>query len=113
MNEGRESPTEVVRPWQERLAAAPISWGACEVPALATHGYDGWLVLEQDAAITADEPTALGGPMRDASVPELLAGDFDAVAICTAAESHAELMIAAAHAREGDLLREARVAGPR
>jgi inosose dehydratase len=46
--------------------------------ALQTHGYDGWLVLEQDTAIkappsgaadrlnTGDEPTVAGGPMRDA-----------------------------------------------
>jgi hypothetical protein len=31
------------------------------------HGYDGWLVLEQDTAIAADEPAADGGPMRDAA----------------------------------------------
>ncbi len=34
--------------------------------ALQSHGYDGWLVLEQDTAITGDEPTVEGGPMRDA-----------------------------------------------
>lgn len=34
--------------------------------ALQAHGYDGWLVLEQDTAITGDEPTVAGGPMRDA-----------------------------------------------
>jgi len=34
--------------------------------ALDAHGYDGWLVLEQDTAITGDEPTVAGGPMRDA-----------------------------------------------
>jgi inosose dehydratase len=34
--------------------------------ALEAHGYDGWLVLEQDTAITGDEPTVAGGPMRDA-----------------------------------------------
>ncbi len=34
--------------------------------ALQAHGYDGWLVLEQDTAITGDEPTVGGGPMRDA-----------------------------------------------
>ncbi len=34
--------------------------------ALRAHGYDGWLVLEQDTAITGDEPTVAGGPMRDA-----------------------------------------------
>jgi inosose dehydratase len=34
--------------------------------ALQGHGYGGWLVLEQDTAITGDEPTVAGGPMRDA-----------------------------------------------
>jgi inosose dehydratase len=34
--------------------------------ALGAHGYAGWLVLEQDTAITAEEPTVAGGPMRDA-----------------------------------------------
>jgi inosose dehydratase len=34
--------------------------------ALEASGYDGWLVLEQDTAITGDEPTVAGGPMRDA-----------------------------------------------
>jgi inosose dehydratase len=34
--------------------------------ALRAHGYGGWLVLEQDTAITGDEPTVAGGPMRDA-----------------------------------------------
>jgi inosose dehydratase len=34
--------------------------------ALRAHGYDGWLVLEQDTAVTGDEPTVAGGPMRDA-----------------------------------------------
>jgi inosose dehydratase len=33
---------------------------------LQGYGYDGWLVLEQDTAITGDEPTVAGGPMRDA-----------------------------------------------
>jgi inosose dehydratase len=33
---------------------------------LQDHGYDGWLVLEQDTAITGDEPTVAGGPMSDA-----------------------------------------------
>jgi inosose dehydratase len=36
------------------------------IDALQGHGYDGWLVLEQDTAITGDEPTVAGGPMRDA-----------------------------------------------
>jgi inosose dehydratase len=34
--------------------------------ALQAHEYAGWLVLEQDTAITGDEPTVAGGPMRDA-----------------------------------------------
>jgi len=34
--------------------------------ALQAHGYAGWLVLEQDTAITGDEPTVAGGPIRDA-----------------------------------------------
>jgi inosose dehydratase len=34
--------------------------------ALDAHGYDGWLVLEQDTAITGDEPTVASGPTRDA-----------------------------------------------
>ena len=36
------------------------------IDALHAHGYDGWLVLEQDTAITGDEPTVAGGPTRDA-----------------------------------------------
>jgi inosose dehydratase len=41
--------------------------GIAEVmDALQVHGYDGWLVFEQDTAITGDEPTVAGGPMRDA-----------------------------------------------
>jgi inosose dehydratase len=35
--------------------------------ALDGHGYGGWLVLEQDTAIAADEPAANGGPRRDAA----------------------------------------------
>jgi hypothetical protein len=46
-------------PLDERLAGAPISSEACDVPG-------GWLGLEQDTAITGDEPTVSGGPMRDA-----------------------------------------------
>jgi inosose dehydratase len=39
---------------------------ASVLEALAAHRYDGWFVLEQDTAITDDEPTVQGGPMRDA-----------------------------------------------
>lgn len=35
--------------------------------ALDDHGYDGWLVLEQDTAITADEPAVESGALRDAA----------------------------------------------
>jgi inosose dehydratase len=34
--------------------------------ALQLHEYAGWLVLEQDTVITAQEPAAMSGPMRDA-----------------------------------------------
>jgi len=34
--------------------------------ALEDHGYNGWLVLEQDTAITGDEPTVGSGPTLDA-----------------------------------------------
>jgi sugar phosphate isomerase/epimerase len=34
--------------------------------ALNEHGYDGWLVLEQDTAITADEPAVTRAPMLSA-----------------------------------------------
>jgi inosose dehydratase len=33
---------------------------------LEAHEYDGWLVLEQDTAVTGDEPTVGSGAMRDA-----------------------------------------------
>jgi hypothetical protein len=33
--------------------------------ALEAHEYDGWLVPEQDTAITADGPTVGSGPMPD------------------------------------------------
>ncbi len=39
---------------------------AAVLDALQAHGYDGWLVLEQDTAITGDEPTVAGGATRDA-----------------------------------------------
>jgi inosose dehydratase len=35
--------------------------------ALDDHGYNGWLVLEQDTAITADEPAVQSGALRDAA----------------------------------------------
>jgi inosose dehydratase len=48
----------------------PLGRGGARIDAtldaLASHGYDGWFVLEQDTAITADEPAVGGGPMRDA-----------------------------------------------
>ncbi|HWD76988.1 MAG TPA: TIM barrel protein [Solirubrobacteraceae bacterium] len=38
---------------------------AATLAALDEHGYDGWLVLEQDTAITADEPAVTNAPMLD------------------------------------------------
>jgi inosose dehydratase len=45
----------------------PLGRGAAPIvqtlQALNEHGYDGWLVLEQDTAITADEPAVTHAPM--------------------------------------------------
>ena len=45
----------------------PLGHGAAPVAqtlqALNEHRYDGWLVLEQDTAITADEPAVTSAPM--------------------------------------------------
>ena len=45
----------------------PLGRGAAPVAetlqALNEHGYDGWLVLEQDTAITADEPAVTQASM--------------------------------------------------
>jgi inosose dehydratase len=40
---------------------------AATLQALDEHGYGGWLVLEQDTAVTADEPAVTGTPMLDAA----------------------------------------------
>jgi inosose dehydratase len=40
---------------------------AATLQALDEHDYTGWLVLEQDTAITADEPAAMREPMLDAA----------------------------------------------
>jgi inosose dehydratase len=49
----------------------PLGTGGARVgatlQALDEHGDDGWLVLEQDTAITADEPAVTGTPMLDAA----------------------------------------------
>jgi myo-inositol 2-dehydrogenase/D-chiro-inositol 1-dehydrogenase len=55
------------------------------------------------AVYDANEPSAVDvaaelGVPRAGSVEEILGGDLDAVAICSSADSHAELLIAAAHA---------------
>jgi len=46
----------------------PLGGGSAPVAqtlhTLNEHGYDGWLVLEQDTAITADEPAVTGASMR-------------------------------------------------
>ena len=56
---------------------------------------------------------ALGVPVAD-GVEELLAApDVDAVAICSPTDTHADLIVAAARGRQGDLLREAGLARPR
>jgi len=48
----------------------PLGQGDAEIEkvleALDAHGYGGWLVVEQDTAITGDGPTVGGGPMLDA-----------------------------------------------
>jgi inosose dehydratase len=47
----------------------PLGRGDAEVAAamdeLARHGYDGWLVLEQDTAISEDDPDAAREPLAD------------------------------------------------
>lgn len=47
----------------------PLGQGGARIAqtirALDDHGYEGWLVLEQDTAITADEPAVGRGPMLD------------------------------------------------
>jgi hypothetical protein len=58
----------------ENVAGTPISWGVCEVPGwgrevvdlLRSAGYERWLVLEQDTAITGEEPPVGRGPVIDA-----------------------------------------------
>ena len=81
---------------------------ARRVPGAAvTRIYD---VLEENAR---DVGEALGVPVA-AELDELLgAADVDAVAICTSTDTHADLIVAAARGRQGDLLREAGVARPR
>jgi inosose dehydratase len=48
----------------------PLGRGDAHISAvlegLQSHGYDRWFVLEQDTAITADEPAVPSGPMLDA-----------------------------------------------
>jgi hypothetical protein len=56
--ETRERSRVQRRSLDQGLAAAPI-------PMPSTRGYDGWLVLEQDTAITADEPAVGSGSMLD------------------------------------------------
>jgi hypothetical protein len=68
-----DQPAVAPRAFVRRTSGAPSSWGACEVLAAAPvaqtlhvsneHGYDGWLVLEQHTAITADEPAVTRAPM--------------------------------------------------
>ncbi len=55
----------------QRGLFTPLGQGVANVAAtlhgLDEHGYDGWLVLEQDTAITADEPAGMDAPMLDAA----------------------------------------------
>jgi inosose dehydratase len=48
----------------------PLGQGAARIAAvldgLQLHGYGGWIVLEQDTAITVDEPAVGSGPISDA-----------------------------------------------
>jgi inosose dehydratase len=54
----------------QRGLFVPLGRGGAQVAtvlrALDDHGYDGWLVLEQDTAIAADEPAGISGARRDA-----------------------------------------------
>jgi inosose dehydratase len=47
----------------------PLGQGDARIPAvlaqLDAHGYEQWLVLEQDAALTGEEPPAGSGPVLD------------------------------------------------
>jgi inosose dehydratase len=60
---GRVSLVEATR----RALFVPLGRGAAPITqtlqALNEHGYDGWLVLEQDTAITADEPAVTSAAM--------------------------------------------------
>ena len=57
-------------------------------------------LADRFGAVAADDPAAL------------LAADLDAVVITASSSAHSELIVAAAQARQGDLLREARVDDP-
>lgn len=55
----------------QRGLFTPLGRGAVDVEAvldaLSDHSYDGWLVLEQDTAVTADDPAVGASPVRDAT----------------------------------------------
>ena len=71
-------------------------------------------VYDAHAATRADAVGAELGVPSPAAADELLAApDVDAVAICTSTDTHADLIVAAAARGQGDLLREAGLAGPR
>ena len=66
VREGRRSLLDATRAGLFRALGQGDAGIAEVLEAVGAHGYAGWLVLEQDTAITGDEPTVAGGPMRDA-----------------------------------------------
>jgi inosose dehydratase len=64
---GRRSLLEATQRGLFRPLGRGVAHVAATLTALDEHGYDGWLVLEQDTAITADEPAVTGAPMLDAA----------------------------------------------
>jgi len=66
VRDGRRSLLEATREGLFKALGEGDARIAEVMDALLCSEYDGWLVLEQDTAITGDEPTVAGGPMRDA-----------------------------------------------
>ena len=64
---GRLSLLEATRRGLFRPLGEGVAEVAATLEALDAHGYSGWLVLEQDTAITADEPAVTAGPVLDAT----------------------------------------------
>ncbi|MFZ1995703.1 MAG: hypothetical protein WAU75_16450 [Solirubrobacteraceae bacterium] len=76
MDHSPDQPAVETRAVARRMSGASAPGGTCEVLAAAPvaqtlqafneHGYDGWPMLEQDRAITADEPAVTRAPMLSA-----------------------------------------------